>query len=198
MIPSHLYSTSFPTGSNYICNPPVTNTDIDTMYLVYNLQEAHHCLIRNNWEPCLSEDKKDTYQDLNISMLAYRQGIHNALITESEAYFLDFYKATEEAKKLNLLNKEDRIKLFNKYIDKYKKVTKKLTGYIPLTYTVDALLDEPPRLGNLTAQDNMATAEFRELTIADMYNQYMMHRLQNNTTPTPPGLAYNTATTQTI
>lgn len=39
-IPKELYISCFPTGSNYICNPPVEDTDIDTMYLVHNVEET--------------------------------------------------------------------------------------------------------------------------------------------------------------
>jgi len=109
MIPSHLYITSFPTGSNYICNPPVTNTDIDTMYLVSDMEKTYTELVAQGWK----YGSNDTYPpDLWAS---FRKGPYNALITYDINHFNAFLKATEEAKRLNLLDKKDRIALFNKY-----------------------------------------------------------------------------------
>ena len=113
MIPSYLYLNSFPTGSNYICNPPVTDTDIDYMFLVHNLQETKTTLLNDGWTLCgVNED--DQYDIDGNDWMAFRKGTDNALCTTNMKYYLDFYKATEEAKRLNLLKKEDRIALFQK------------------------------------------------------------------------------------
>lgn len=111
MIPSYLYIATFPTGSHYICNPPVTNTDIDQMFLVHNLESVHDYLMLSNWEVCGKE------QYPVEQWAAYRKGINNALITDEPSYFLKFHKATELAKERNLLNKEDRIKLFDEIMN---------------------------------------------------------------------------------
>ena len=44
MIPSYLYTASFPTGSSYICNPPVLDTDIDQLFLVDDLEKVSKIL----------------------------------------------------------------------------------------------------------------------------------------------------------
>ena len=62
MIPSYLYSNTFPTGSNYICNPPVTSTDIDQMFLVYNLEETKKTLLKDGWTLC-GHDATDQYPE---------------------------------------------------------------------------------------------------------------------------------------
>lgn len=43
---------------------------------------------------------------------AFRKGEENWIVTEDEEFYTSYVKATEGAKALNLLNKEDRIKLF--------------------------------------------------------------------------------------
>ena len=111
MIPSYLYIATFPTGSNYICNPPVTDTDIDQMFLVSNLEATHDFLIYGDWVPCSSDEYPLE------KWAAYRKNKWNALITDNPNYFLKFHKATELAKERNLLNKEDRIKLFDEIMN---------------------------------------------------------------------------------
>ena len=122
MIPSYLYKVSFPTGSNYICNPPVTNTDVDEMFLVDDLQEVNFQLTGLGWTKCGLEE--ETYQDKPSHWAAYRKENMNALLTTDLKYFMDFFKATEEAKHLNLLNKEDRIALFQKILGEKPQIKK--------------------------------------------------------------------------
>ncbi len=122
MIPSYLYKVSFPTGSNYICNPPVTNTDVDEMFLVDDLQEVNFQLTGLGWTKCGLEE--ETYQDKPSHWAAYRKENMNALLTTNLKYFMDFFKATEEAKHLNLLNKEDRVALFQKILGEEPKKKK--------------------------------------------------------------------------
>ena len=122
MIPSYLYKVSFPTGSSYICNPPVTNTDVDEMFLVDDLQEVNFQLTGLGWTKCGLEE--ETYQDKPSHWAAYRKENMNALLTTNLKYFMNFFKATEEAKHLNLLNKEDRVALFQKILGEEPKKKK--------------------------------------------------------------------------
>ena len=122
MIPSYLYKVSFPTGSSYICNPPVTNTDVDEMFLVDDLQEVNFQLTGLGWTKCGLEE--ETYQDKPSHWAAYRKENMNALLTTDLKYFMDFFKATEEAKHLNLLNKEDRVALFQKILGEKPQIKK--------------------------------------------------------------------------
>lgn len=112
MIPNHLYIDSFKTGSNYICNPPVENTDLDEIFLVYDLDETELELLEDGWEKCGSKE----YALDNWA--AYRKGKNNAIITVNRDQYDKFEAATELAKKRNLLQKTDRIKLFNLIVGK--------------------------------------------------------------------------------
>ena len=114
MIPSYLYTASFPTGSSYICNPPVLDTDIDQMFLVDDLEKVSKILEKLGW-------KRRGKEEYNINKwVAYRKDNLNALLTDNLDYFNKFLQATEEAKKLNLLDKKDRIALFDKYLSPKK------------------------------------------------------------------------------
>ena len=112
MIPNHLYLCSFPTGSNYICNPPVTDTDIDEMFYVYSLEETKEILLNEGW-------KEGGIGEYAIGdWAAFRKDKNNALITDNKHHYDKFEAATELAKKRNLLNKEDRVKLFHTIVGK--------------------------------------------------------------------------------
>lgn len=113
-IPNNLYTMCFPTGSNYICNPPVTNTDIDTMYLVKDMYEADKNILADGWTAC----DKGEYSIGNWR--AYRKDKYNALITNNYDHFIKFEAATELAKKYNLLEKEERIEIFEIVVGKQK------------------------------------------------------------------------------
>ena len=95
------------TGSSYICNPPVTNTDIDWIILVSGYYDYVTALQEEGWVTS-ENDKYD--RDFFTS---FRKGAVNYIITEEDNFFYNFVCATEGAKSLNLLNKEDRIKLFD-------------------------------------------------------------------------------------
>lgn len=113
-IPDNLYFSMFQTGSNYICNPPVLDTDIDTMYYVKDIYEADKALLADGWKPC---DKGEYGVG---EWRAYRNGKYNALITANYDYYCKFEAATELAKKRNYLDKEDRIELFSIIVGKMK------------------------------------------------------------------------------
>lgn len=42
--------SKWPTGSRYICNPPPTDTDNDTVILVASFEEATKALLADGWE----------------------------------------------------------------------------------------------------------------------------------------------------
>lgn len=97
---------SHPTGSRYICNPPPMDTDNDTVFLVNGYYDWRQMLLNDGWEDCgASYETGGEFQ-------AFRKGEENWIVTEDEEFFTSYVKATEGAKALNLLNKEDRIKLF--------------------------------------------------------------------------------------
>ena len=119
MIPPYLYTASFPTGSSYICNPPVLNTDQDEMFLCNNLQIVNEILLNLGWTKC-GLDLNEPYDNKPSHWAAYRKNNLNALITTNINYFMLMLKLTEQAKYLNILDKQARIEFFQKGLGEYK------------------------------------------------------------------------------
>lgn len=111
-IPKELYISCFPTGSNYICNPPVEDTDIDTMYLVHNVEETDKRLVADGWTICGNNEYAVG------KWRAYRNGKYNAIVTANWDMYIRFEAATELAKKYNLLEKEERVEFFEIIVGK--------------------------------------------------------------------------------
>lgn len=104
-----------PTGSRYICNPPVMNTDEDWI-----------CLARpRDWDLTWSRlltlgflygGSHDIHWNKS-NFSACRKGELNLIVTSKFDYFIKFVAATEKAKELNLLKKYDRVRLFRKFFN---------------------------------------------------------------------------------
>jgi len=107
-IPIGLYESRFTTGSSVICNPPVLNTDIDVMFYTKDMASFSCYLIDNNW--------KSSFEDYKLEadgiFKAYRKENYNVLLTQDIDYYDRFEEATILATKLNLLEKHQRIALF--------------------------------------------------------------------------------------
>lgn len=114
------------TGSNYICGPPVTDTDIDYVVFVQVFKRHPHNWFANNpipswvygegWETGGSE-REGNWMD------TFRKGKYNLIFVYNEIDFCKWHCATEIAKKRNLLDKEDRIALFDDVFNNYEKYT---------------------------------------------------------------------------
>jgi hypothetical protein len=98
-----------PTGSNYICNPPVTNTDIDTVVLCKEGYEES--LAALGWEPYTDEEGNETYCN-NGDFKSWRKGNKNYIVTCDPTFYKKFVIATKAAKGLNLTSKPQRIYFF--------------------------------------------------------------------------------------
>lgn len=96
------------TGSRYICNPPVLNTDDDMLVFTDCIEETTTRLILEGW----STDSSDRYPFSSSSFKSFRKGIGNIILTGERQFFNRFLSATILAKYLNLLNKVDRVALF--------------------------------------------------------------------------------------
>ena len=94
-------------GSRITCNPASTNTDIDYLCICKDIKETTKVLDEACWE--YTDD--DTYQDIP-SFRSFRQGNINLIVTDKVDFYNKFILASDVAKKLNLLNKSDRIDLF--------------------------------------------------------------------------------------
>lgn len=96
---------SFPIGSRYVCDPPVMDTDKDTLILVANLAEAANALMNTGWEICGNGGYIDGI------FMAFRKGEENYIVCKDEKFFHRYVLAAQVAKALNVQDKETRIKI---------------------------------------------------------------------------------------
>ncbi len=96
-------------GSRVTCSPAPTATDYDILVLVENIDQATEVLV-NEWEiqgymidPSLQPENR---------FLSTKKDEINLIITQSETFYNKFLLATSIAKLFNLLDKEDRVRLF--------------------------------------------------------------------------------------
>ena len=102
------------TGSNYICNPPVTNTDIDFLLLIgedIDESELLDFLEDNDFEQGGSRPVDD-WSLTDFNFVSYKRGNLNFIITADKVFYDKFVYATKIAKLLNLVDKDQRVKLF--------------------------------------------------------------------------------------
>lgn len=106
--------TSSPTGSNYTCDPPVTDTDVDYLVLVQDLWQAVEVLERvEDW--CLCQGADGAYQndkEYANTWYAMRKGNINLIMTDDPAWYQRAVHATTVCKQRNILDKADRIIVF--------------------------------------------------------------------------------------
>lgn len=94
------------TGSNYTCNPPVLDTDIDYIVLVSDFGKAASFLLESGFVACT---ELEYYGNM---FYAFRKGQLNLIITWQGVFYERFCAATMLAKHRNLLDKDDRVDLF--------------------------------------------------------------------------------------
>lgn len=102
-------------GSRVTCQPPPLTTDQDVLMLVSpgQLAEAVQHLKHNGYtlEGSLPADTHNPIGHLEL-FASLRKGDMNFIVTEDEAFYKRFSTATELAKHLNLMLKDERIRLF--------------------------------------------------------------------------------------
>ena len=104
----------FPCGSRITCKPPVLDTDEDWMVLVdiTNILNVGAQLLSKGFElggsVCINADTLESPQQF----WSYTRGDLNILITSCPDFYHRFWIATQAATKLNLLDKTDRVTLF--------------------------------------------------------------------------------------
>lgn len=112
-IPSELFKGIYQTGSSVICNPPVENTDVDFIICTTEETKLHKCLVSGGFEQsCEDEEEYDMESE---GFTCYRKANINLIVTDNYKWYLKWVVATKLAKKLNLLQKTQRVDLF-KYI----------------------------------------------------------------------------------
>lgn len=106
---------AWPTGSRYICNPPITTTDVDFVLFVEDIQAAYKQLRETSWKIGGEDNKTYGEPEVNGWFSAKKkinEALVNYIVVSDQDQFSKWVTATELAKKLNLLKKEDRIALF--------------------------------------------------------------------------------------
>lgn len=105
-----------PVGSRVTCNPPPTDTDEDYLVLVKDKGAAVKGLKALGFEYSADPEKMAKYEALNEtarwSFTSLWFGDINYIVTDSQFFFERFLTATHVCKALNLLNKADRIMVF--------------------------------------------------------------------------------------
>lgn len=129
-----------PVGSRIVCNPPPTDTDQDWLCLLHkniNQSDFLGVLQGQGWQIGGS-------MPLGSDWTSVRLGEDNLILTKSIIYFDGFMKATAICKEKNLLDKKDRIAVFDKILGKQKKETKSLRW--KSLYNA-SIFDEDPWIG---------------------------------------------------
>lgn len=98
------------TGSRYICRPAPTDTDED--YIALMVKGMEKSLTLAGFVQNTNEERYDAMPDF----WAFRLGEFNVIVTFDEGFYRRFCEATETAKARNLLQKSDRIALFQKVL----------------------------------------------------------------------------------
>lgn len=94
-------------GSTVTCDPPVQGTDVD--FLVLTEHPSPSLLAAKGYE---LDKGSDHYEPSQGKFNSWRKGRINLIVTYDEQFYNEFLRATLVAKSLNLLDKRDRIKLF--------------------------------------------------------------------------------------
>jgi hypothetical protein len=105
-------------GSRVTCNPPPTDTDDDWLYLVVDIEEAVRSFKKDGFYVdgslmggSIVPDDQICKHGLFVS-LKHRHDVVNIIATSDTDFFNRFLAATQVCTRLNLMNKEDRIALF--------------------------------------------------------------------------------------
>lgn len=103
-----------PVGSRVTCTPAPTGTDADYLLLVDKAKaDEMRELVAASFEvdgSDLSDVVLNTPEDQQF--ISYSDGEINLIVTTSERFYRRFMAATSVAKRLNLLDKADRVALF--------------------------------------------------------------------------------------
>lgn len=107
-----------PVGSRVTCNPPPTNTDEDFLCLVNedSFSDLYYALTNDGYELGGSVPFNGKTLSADDCFSSFTKGEINIIATASHVFFDLFMQATAEATRQNLLEKNDRISLFQKIL----------------------------------------------------------------------------------
>ena len=98
-----------PTGSRRICNPPPEGSDIDWIVLAES-EKLYSWLISQGWEMEGDYVFSETVDEGDFR--SFRKEEINLIVTSKRDFYNAFSLATKVARRLNLLEKKDRVVLF--------------------------------------------------------------------------------------
>jgi len=160
-----------PVGSRVTCSPPPMDTDEDFLLLVEDLNEAVIKLKEIGFDAGMTPEQKKAYASLQRTsggrFKSLRLGDVNYIITESAFFFDRFLTATHICKTLNVMDKKQRILVFegvfgDSYLSKTPGITDDLVEKIyddleAKTFEFDGRLSATPfeehvamNIGNVT------------------------------------------------
>lgn len=113
-IPQDLWDGIYQTGSSVICNPPVTDTDIDFVICATIGTKLHRFLAVNGFKPSNADEEEYDLEEEGFS--CYRKDNINLIVTENKQWYDKWVLATKVARKLNLKVKADRVMLFKAFL----------------------------------------------------------------------------------
>lgn len=103
-------------GSTYTCNPAPTNTDVDFICLAKDagvFMDFEFELETDGWKFDLAyDDSFFTSVKKSINGVKY-----NYIVTDNEKWFVAFLRARELCKELNLMDKQQRIKVHHAFLE---------------------------------------------------------------------------------
>jgi hypothetical protein len=102
--PKFTYIQKASVGSRYICSPPPTDTDEDTLFWVKKIEECQKALEAEGWK----KDGGETYK-FQGEFISMRKDDQNYILSDNAVFFDAFVVATRICKKLNILDKPTRI-----------------------------------------------------------------------------------------
>lgn len=100
-----------PVGSRRTCDPAPTDTDDDYLILCEKASDTVKSLKAWGFEP--PEDIEEYIQLHQCEFTSLRLGDLNFIVTDNHQWFEKFLTASHFAKKYNVLNKKDRIEMFD-------------------------------------------------------------------------------------
>lgn len=104
---------AYEVGSRVTCNPPVFDSDSDWLVLVNDWNEFIDAAVSEGFEISGSVPADELKRpDSRQKFWSLRRGILNLIVTDCPKFAKQFVAATSVAKRLNLINKDDRIALF--------------------------------------------------------------------------------------
>lgn len=100
-------------GSRVTCEPAPENTDEDWLVILPASQEVVACAVNELSGDGFSWEGSEHYQDAAANdFMSWRKDRVNLIVTASEEFARRHRAATAMCKRLNLLDKQDRIALF--------------------------------------------------------------------------------------